>query len=86
MKKDKRMVILDLGNCASDEISGKDLAETNCPSETLKEISQRIKFSKCRGYPAEEEFVMAVKSKGFDIQIIDSLENISVVNASADSY
>ena len=81
-----RFILLDLGSGDSADIAGKDLASTNCPDTILSEISEKIKLSEYCGLPAEEEFLAEVATRGFDINVIKSLDNISMVPASADNY
>jgi len=81
-----RYILIDLGNCCADEISGKDLAQTNAPSETLKEISEFVKDSKYAGKPAEEVFIDKVQDAGYEINLIASMEDIEIHSSSAKDY
>ena len=81
-----RNVLLDLGNCNEDALSGKDLALTNAPKEVLERIAKGVRTSCYQGLPAEELFAKEVISEGYLISLLASLEDLEKISVDADNY
>lgn len=81
-----KMILLDLGNDEQDAISGKDVAFCNAPADVLSRISKKIKKSSYQGLPAEELFAKEVILEGYEIALIASLDELELINVSADNY
>jgi hypothetical protein len=81
-----RHILLDLANADKNELFGKDLALTNAPDSILKEISKSIKTSSYVGLPAEEVFIKEVKAKGYEISLLNSLDELDSYIVDAQDY
>jgi len=86
MQLNMRYILLDLGNCDQDALSGKDLALTNAPKVVLERIAKGVKTSCYQGLPAEELFAKEVILEGYAILLLESLDELESISVSADDY
>ena len=84
-----RYVLIDIGSSDTESIYGKDLIRTNAPAEVLKEISKWVwetPEDDTVQPSAEENFFAEIVSRGYQLEVIECLDDVEMYEAIGQGY